>query len=75
MIDSKKQEEAGPNRLVSLRDLAVEWGASRQTVRRALRRAGIKPVFLNDARNGTLRYSRGDVEKFIESCRSDSRSL
>jgi hypothetical protein len=54
---------------VSLRELAVEWSASRQTVRRTLQRAGILPVYLSDARNGTLRYSREDVRRFLDRCR------
>jgi hypothetical protein len=62
-----KREERGS--WVSLRELAIEWSARRQTVRRALERAGIRPVFLSDARNGTLRYSREDVLWFLGKCR------
>jgi hypothetical protein len=62
-------ESDGRGSWVSLRELAIEWSASRQTVRRTLERAGIKPVYLSDARNGTLRYSRDEVRRFLERCR------
>lgn len=58
------------DRLVSLRELSEEWCASRQTVKRSLDRAGIRPVYLCDARNGTLRYSRAEVDCYLESCRT-----
>lgn len=52
------QEEAS---FVSLRWIATRWSCSRQTVRRVLQSAGIKPLYLGDAQNGTLRFALEDV--------------
>lgn len=49
-------------KLVALAWVAARWSCSRQTCRRVLQRAGIRPLFLGgDARNGTLRYDLADV--------------
>ena len=59
--------------LVSLRELSAEWHASRQPVRRALDRAGVRPLYLGDGNNGTLRYYRDEVDEFLRRSRSAAK--
>lgn len=57
--------------LVSLKELAARWHVSRRTVRRSLEEAGIKPFYLGNGPNGTLRYAMAEVEEFLRRRRSD----
>lgn len=52
--------------LVSLNDLATLWRLSRSTVRRALRRAGIRPYRVGGGLNSTLRYDAEEVARWFE---------
>lgn len=67
-MDREKNQQ--PELMVSLSTIAAEWGCSRSTVKRALDRAQIKPYVLGVGKNGTLRYKRSDLDRFLESCRS-----
>lgn len=49
---------------ISLKALARRWDCSRSTVRRILQRAGVRAYFLNDSRNGTLRYRYCEVLEY-----------
>jgi hypothetical protein len=53
-------------RFITLAELARDWMVSRRTVKRLLERAGLKPFVLHDARNGTLRYVRSEVQTWLE---------
>ncbi len=49
-------------RLVDLRWIAWRWGCSRQTCRRVLGRAQVRPLFLGgESRNATIRFDLDDV--------------
>ena len=51
-------------KLVSLAMLAARWSCSRQTVRRVMKRHGVRPLFLGgDSRNATLRFDLDDVRR------------
>lgn len=56
-----------PVQLVSLKTLAQELDASRTSVHRWLEAAGIKPVVVGRGRNGSIRYTRSDVQHWLES--------
>ena len=71
MKDPGKQDNSGSRQLVSLKHLSREWSCSRSTVRRILAAAGIQPFFLSDHRNGTVRYSRSEVDSFLARCRAE----
>jgi len=50
--------------LISLAWLARRWRCSRQTCRRILDQAGIRPFYLGgDSRNSTLRFDLEDILK------------
>jgi len=55
--------------LVSAGTLAKEWDCAVSTVHRLLARKEIKPYFLNDARNGTKRYRREDINAYLDRCK------
>ena len=70
MKGQKKQDNSNSRQLVSLAQLSREWSTSRSTVRRILAEAGVQPFFLSDHRNGTVRYSRSEVDSFLARCRA-----
>ncbi len=70
MRDRRKKSETKAHaiRLVSAKTLSKEWDCAVSTVHRLLERAGVKPYYLHDGRNGTKRYRREDVNGFLNSC-------
>lgn len=52
---------------VSVRTLAKQWDCSRTTVARLLERAGVQAYYFGSGRNGSTRYLRADVERFLSS--------
>jgi|GEM_PF-5925625 len=50
---------------ISLRDLALDLGLSRKTVRRLLHGAGVKAFVLSPARNGSVRYRRHEIDSWL----------
>ncbi len=55
-------------RFVSAKTLSEEWQVSQSTVHRLLEKAGVKPYYLHDGRNGTKRWRRDDVNEYLRSC-------
>ena len=53
--------------VVSLKTLANMLDAHRSSVRRWLRKAGIRPITLGRGRNGAIRYRWYDVKGWLES--------
>ena len=62
---------ASGHELVSARTLAQEWDCSSRTVHRLLERAGVRPYYLHDARNGTKRFKREEVSAYLKSCTTE----
>ena len=65
----------GPDRsrqLVSARTVAEEWGCSARTVHRIVESQRIPVYYLHDGKNGTKRFRREDIDKYVEACRSDN---
>ncbi|MCH8880984.1 MAG: helix-turn-helix domain-containing protein [Planctomycetes bacterium] len=54
---------------VSPKRLAEEWSVSVPTVKRICERAGIPAYHLGHGQNGTVRYRREDIDKYVENCR------
>lgn len=52
---------------ISLKTLARRLDAHRSSVRRWLRKDGIRPIAMNDAQNSAIRYRWTDVERWIAS--------
>ena len=64
-------EGIGEFELVSLAFIARRWRCSRQTCRRALRRAGVHAFYIGgDGRNATLRFDLADVERVERACQA-----
>jgi len=63
--ESKTFKHVG-RELISLRELAELWHVDRTTVARWLKReAGIRLYVFNGARNGTKRFPKEQVERFL----------
>ena len=70
MDNSGKTRNRGADRepyVVSLGKLAELVDAHRSTVRRWLRRAGIRPVAMGQGRKGAIRYRWEDVKQWLDS--------
>ena len=65
----RENERLVDQEFISLLEIAKRWSVSRNIVRRALERAGVRPFYIGDSRNSTLRYAVEDVERFMRSCR------
>jgi len=52
---------------VSVKTLAANWECSRTTVSRLLDQAGVRAYYLGRGRNGSKRYLRVDVDRFLQS--------
>ena len=63
----KGSEEVRERILVSLKTLAGMLDCHRETVRRWLRRDGIRPVVLSDGPKGAIRYWWKDILPWLES--------
>ncbi len=61
-----------PALYISVRDLADEWRVARSTVRRSLRRGGVRAVRLGTGRNGSLRYDRVEIDRWLDQQRERS---
>lgn len=52
---------------VSVKTLAESWDCSRTTVSRVLDKAGVRAFYFGSGPNGSKRYLRGDVDRFLQS--------
>jgi hypothetical protein len=50
---------------VSLKTLARQWECSRTTASRLLEKAGIPAYYLGRGRNGSKRYLKEDIDRFL----------
>ena len=62
---SVKDPTAQERLTVSLRTLAKLLDAHRESVRRWLREAGVRPIALGRGRNGAIRYWWPDIEQWL----------
>jgi len=62
---SAKDPIAQERLTVSLRTLAGLLDANRESVRRWLRDAGVRPIALGRGRNGAVRYRWSDIERWL----------
>ena len=65
MPRTKRNNPLADLELVSLADLASRWHVSRSTVRRALRRVGIRTFIIGPNRNGSLRFALIDIDEYL----------
>ena len=54
---------------VSPKRLAEEWSVSVPTVKRICEQERIPAYHLGQGKNGTVRYDRADIAKYVENCR------
>lgn len=54
---------------ISLAEVARLLKLSRRTVREHLLRDGVPAYVLSEKRNASVRYRRGDVDRWLEQCR------
>lgn len=65
---TKRKSAHVERELISLREIAELWHCDRTTVARILDRAGIQPYSLTNKRNGTKRYSKHEIDDFMNAC-------
>ena len=53
-------------RFVSVKTLAELWDCSRTTVSRLLDEAGVEAFYFGKGRNGSRRYLKADIDRFLE---------
>lgn len=53
-------------RFVSVKTLAELWDCSRTTVSRLLDEAGVEALYFGKGRNGSRRYLKADIDRFLE---------
>jgi hypothetical protein len=52
---------------VSVKTLSESWDCSRTTVSRILDVAGVRAYYFGSGPNGSKRYLRGDIDRFLQS--------
>ena len=70
MVTTNEDEGISSRQFVSPKRLAEEWSVSVPTVKRICERAGISAYYLGHGKNGTVRYRREDIDKYLESCKA-----
>ena len=53
-------------KFVSVKTLAELWDCSRTTVSRLLDEAGVEAFYFGTGRNGSRRYLKTDIDRFLE---------
>lgn len=53
------------SRFVSIKTLATQWDCSRTTVSRLLDQAGVPAYYFGRGRNGSKRYLKEDVDRYL----------
>ena len=53
-------------KFVSVKTLAELWDCSRTTVSRLLDEAGVEAFYFGKGRNGSRRYLKADIDRFLE---------
>lgn len=53
-------------RFISIKTLARLWDCSRTTVSRLLDEAGVKAYYFGRGRNGSKRYLKEDVDRYLQ---------
>jgi hypothetical protein len=61
----RPRREDGVAQFVSVKTLAKRWDCSRTTVTRLLERAGVPAYYFGRGRNGSKRYRRDDIDRFL----------
>lgn len=64
MAKSENQHPAD-QRFVSIKTLAGLWDCSRTTVSRLLDRAGVPACYFGRGRNGSKRYRKADIDRYL----------
>jgi len=59
--------------MVTLAELARQWRMDRKTVRRLLEAAGVPCYVFCARRNGSIRYSRSEVESYLRMCKGRTK--
>lgn len=52
---------------ISVKTLALNWECSRTTVTRILEEAGVTSYYLGSGQNGSKRYLKADIDRFLQS--------
>ncbi len=64
-----KSEMQGPSlageTFVSVKTLARQWDCSRTTVSRLLDQAGVQAYYFGRGRNGSKRYRKVDIDRYL----------
>ena len=68
---SQKRTPKHAARFVSVKTLAESWDCSKTTVSRLLEQAGVRAYYFGKGRNGSKRYLKEDVDRFLQGVESD----
>ena len=60
--------------MVTLAELSRAWRMDRKTVRRLLDDAGVPCYVLCAKRNGSIRYAKAEVQRFLQRCADQKKA-
>jgi len=63
--ETETKEQSG-ELFVSVKMLAAQWEVSKTTVSRLLEKAGVPAFYFGRGRNGSKRYRKKDVDRFLQ---------
>ena len=72
---AKRELSLVHERLLSVVELAKQWGVDRHTVVRLLNEAGVKAIYLSEKAYGTRRYVARDIDEFLHSRQATVRPI
>ena len=70
MVTTNEYEGISSRQFVSPKQLAEDWSVSITTVKRICEQVGIPTYHLGQGKNGTVRYDRADIDKYVENCKA-----
>jgi len=68
---SQKRMPEHASRFVSAKTLAELWDCSKTTVSRLLEQASVRAYYFGKGRNGSKRYLKEDVDRFLQGVECD----
>lgn len=63
------QDQSGES-FVSVKTLAAKWDCSKTTVSRLLDKAGVPAFYFGRGRNGSKRYKKEDIDRYLKNLES-----
>lgn len=67
--DTENKDQSG-ELFVSVKTLAARWDCSKTTASRLLDKAGVPAFYFGRGRNGSKRYKKEDIDRFLQNLES-----